>query len=69
MFKASRLVGALGLSAVAVAANAQTAADITQRDIIQEARIRNGLQDGKLTDAERARITSYNKHHHAVTRG
>ncbi len=54
MFKASHLIAALGLSALAAAASAQTAADITQRDINQETRIRNGLQDGSLTTREAA---------------
>ncbi len=54
MFKTSHLIAALGLSALAAAANAQTAADMTQRDINQESRIRNGLQDGSLTTREAA---------------
>lgn len=54
MFKTSHLIAALGLSALTAAANAQTAADMTQRDINQESRIRNGLQDGSLTTREAA---------------
>ena len=54
MFKTSHLIAALGLSALAALANAQTAADMTQRDINQESRIRNGLQDGSLTTREAA---------------
>ncbi len=54
MFKTSHLIAALGLSALAAVANAQTAADITQRNINQETRIRNGLQDGSLTTREAA---------------
>ena len=54
MFNASKLLISLGLSALTMAATAQTAADITQRDINQETRIRNGLQDGSLTTREAA---------------
>ena len=54
MFKASHLLISLGLGALAATAGAQTAADITQRDINQETRIRNGLQDGSLTTREAA---------------
>jgi len=54
VFKTSHLIAALGLSALAAAANAQTAADMTQRDIHQESRMRNGLQDGSLTTREAA---------------
>lgn len=54
MFNASKLLISLGLSALAATAGAQTAADITQRDINQKTRIRNGLQDGSLTTREAA---------------
>ena len=54
MLNASKLLISLGLSALAATAGAQTAADITQRDINQETRIRNGLQDGSLTTREAA---------------
>lgn len=50
----SQLMGSLCLAACAAAAGAQTAADISQRDINQQTRIRNGLQDGSLTTREAA---------------
>lgn len=50
----SQLMVSLCLAACAAAAGAQTAADISQRDINQETRIRNGLQDGSLTTREAA---------------
>ena len=81
----TKLMLSLCLAGLATAASAQTAADYTQRDVNQETRIRDGLQDGslntreaailerkegrvdrmqsralsdgKLTDAERARLT------------
>jgi len=48
------LIVSLCLAACATTVSAQTAADITQRDINQETRIRNGLQDGSLTTREAA---------------
>lgn len=50
----SQLMVSLCLAACSAAAGAQTAADISQRDINQETRIRNGLQDGSLTTREAA---------------
>ena len=50
----SQLMASLCLAAFAAAAGAQTAADISQRDINQQTRIRNGLQDGSLTTREAA---------------
>ena len=52
--KTTKLLIALGLAGLAAAASAQTAADLTQRDVNQETRIRNGLQDGSLTTREAA---------------
>lgn len=54
MFNASKLLISVGLSALAATAVAQTAANIVQRDINQETRIRSGLQDGTLTTREAA---------------
>ena len=54
MLKASHLIAALGLSTFVLFAHAQSAADITQRNVNQETRIRNGLQDGSLTTREAA---------------
>lgn len=48
------LIVSLCLAACATTVCAQTAAEITQRDINQETRIRNGLQDGSLTTREAA---------------
>jgi len=48
------LIISLCLAACATSVSAQTAAEVTQRDINQETRIRNGLQDGSLTTREAA---------------
>jgi hypothetical protein len=52
MFKPSTLVVALALSGLAGASFAQSLDSITQRDVNQETRIRNGLQDGQLNTRE-----------------
>ena len=52
----SQLMISLCLAACAAAAGAQTAADVSQRDINQQTRVRNGLQDGSLTTREAAVI-------------
>ncbi len=49
-----KLIAALSLASLAGLASAQSVADYTQRDINQETRIRNGLQDGSLTTREAA---------------
>jgi hypothetical protein len=54
MIKPSTLFIALALSGLAGASLAQSVPSIEQRDINQETRIRNGLQDGQLNTREAA---------------
>lgn len=50
----TRLALSIALAGCAAAASAQTADSLSQRDINQETRIRNGLQDGSLNTREAA---------------
>ena len=52
--KTTRLFAALCLAGMAAVASAQTASDIVQRDVNQETRIRDGLQNGTLNTREAA---------------
>jgi hypothetical protein len=52
--KTSRIIVSLCLTVIAAAASAQNAATDVQRDVNQQTRIRNGLQDGSLTTREAA---------------
>ena len=51
------LVAALSLACAGAYAQTTTASTV-QRDVNQETRIENGLKDGKLSDAERARLNA-----------
>jgi hypothetical protein len=58
---AQRIAAAVfGLSAIA--SHAQTAADTVQRDVYQQTRIQQGLQSGRLTTQEAARLEQQQTH-------